>query len=350
VATHGRSFWILDDISPLRQFEDIHAGASAYVFKPRPAIRFRAAGQAPASKLDLAGQTAPRGATLYYWLKDKPADKEVVSLEILDSSGATVRKFTNQPKKEDDDKKNREEDEENEPPQEVLTTDVGLNRFVWDLRHEKPREIPNAIYDEGDPLGALALPGNYQVKLTANGRSYLQPLEIRLDPRIKIADADLQKQFELVTKLRDLMDQTHAAVLEMRSVHDQLIALSKRLESDEAAQPIRDAAHELDKKITELDDQIADSKVSASEEFLNYPIDLNSRLGYLENAADSADSAPTQQEYDVETLLEQMANDDLAKWKDLQDKDLAALNDSIAKALLPAVGVPQIAVKEPEKQ
>jgi hypothetical protein len=319
------------------------------VFKPRPAIRFRAAGQAPASKLDLAGQTAPRGATLYYWLKDKPAEKEVVSLEILDSSGATVRKFTNQPKKEDD-KKDREEDEENEPPQEVLTTDAGLNRFVWDLRYEKPREIPGAIYDEGDPLGALALPGNYQVKLTAGGRSYVQPLEIRLDPRIKIADADLQKQFELVTKLRDLMDQTHAAVLEMRSVHDQLVALSKRLESDEAAQPIRDAANELDKKITELDDQIADSKVSASEEFLNYPIDLNSRLGYLENAADSADSAPTQQEYDVETLLEQMANDDLAKWKDLQDKDLAALNDSIAKALLPAVGVPQIEVKQPEKQ
>jgi photosystem II stability/assembly factor-like uncharacterized protein len=183
VATHGRSFWILDDISPLRQFEDIHAGASAYVFKPRPAIRFRAAGQAPASKLDVAGQTAPRGATLYYWLKDKPAEKEVVSLEILDSSGATVRKFTNQPKKEDDDKKNREEDEENEPPQEVLTTDVGLNRFVWDLRYEKAREIPGAIYDEGDPIGALALPGSYQVKLTAGGRSYVQPLEIRLDPR-----------------------------------------------------------------------------------------------------------------------------------------------------------------------
>jgi photosystem II stability/assembly factor-like uncharacterized protein len=349
VATHGRSFWILDDISPLRQFEDIHGGASAYVFKPRPAIRFRAAGQAPASRLDFAGQTAPRGATLYYWLKDKPAEKEVVSLEILDSSGATVRKFTNQPKKEDD-KKDREEDEQNEPSQEVLTTDVGLNRFVWDLRYEKAREIPSAIYDEGDPIGALALPGNYQVKLVAGGRSYVQPLEIRLDPRVKIADADLQKQFELVSKLRDVMDQTHAAVLQMRSVHEQLGELSKRLADDEAAQPIRDAAHELDKKITELDDQIADSKVSASEEFLNYPIDLNGRLGYLENAADSADSAPTQQEYDVETLLEQIANDDLAKWKDLQDKDLAALNDLIAKALLPAVGVPQIEVKAPEKQ
>jgi photosystem II stability/assembly factor-like uncharacterized protein len=349
VATHGRSFWILDDISPLRQLEDMPSGASAYLFKPRPAIRFRAAGQTPASRLDLEGQTAPHGATLYYWLKEKPGEKEEVTLEILDSSGNTVRKFSNHAKKEDD-KKDREEDEQNEPAQEVLTVDAGLNRFVWDLRYEKPREIPGAIYDEGDPLGALALPGNYQVKFTAGGRSRTQPLEIRLDPRIKIADADLQKQFDLVAKLRDLMDQTHAAVLQMRGVHDQLTALSKRLESDEAAQPIRDAAHDLDKKISELDDQIADSKVSASEEFLNYPIDLNSRLGYLQNVADSADSAPTQQAYDVETELEQIANDDLAKWKDLQEKDLAALNDLIAKALLPAVGIPQVEVKEPEKQ
>ena len=348
VATHGRSFWILDDISPLRQFEDMPAGASAYVFKPRPAIRVRAGAQAPASRLDLEGQAAPHGATLYYWLKEKPGEKEVVTLEILDSSGSTVRKFSSEAKKEDE-KKDRAEDEENEPAQEVLTTVAGLNRFVWDLRYEKPREIPGAIYDEGDPLGALALPGTYQVKLTVGGKSASQPLEIRLDPRIKIADADLQKQFELVAKIRGLMDQTHAAVLEMRSVHEQLGALSKRLEKDEAAQPIRDAAHELDKKISELDDQMVESKVSASEEFLNYPIDLNSRLGYLENAADSADSAPTQQEYDVEAELEQIANDDLAKWKDLQDKDLAALNDLIAKALLPAVGVAQVEVKAPEK-
>ena len=118
-----------------------------------------------------------------------------------------------------------EEDEQNEPSQEVLTTDVGLNRFVWDLRYEKAREIPGAIYDEGDPIGALALPGSYQVKLTAGGRSYVQPIEIRLDPRVKIADADLQKQFELVSKLRDVMDQMHAAVLQMRSVHEQLLSL-----------------------------------------------------------------------------------------------------------------------------
>jgi photosystem II stability/assembly factor-like uncharacterized protein len=344
VATHGRSFWILDDISPLRQFEEMPKSANAFMFKPRPAIRFRGGEPARASRLNVVGETAPHGATLYYWLKNKTDEKQEVDLEILDSSGKTVRKFTNQPKKEDD-KKEREEDEASTPAQEVLTTAAGLNRFVWDMRYEKPREIPDAIYDEGDPLGALALSGNYSVKLTAAGRSYTQPLEIRPDPRVKTSDADLQKQFELVSKIRDLMDQTHAAVLQMRSVHQQIGALTKRLENDEAAQPIRDAAHALDVQMMTLADQIADSKVTASEEFLNYPIDLHSRLGYIQNAVDSADSAPTQQGYDVETELEQIANEDLAKWKDLQDKDLLALNDLISKALLPAIGVTQ----EPEK-
>ncbi len=348
VATHGRSFWILDDISPLRQFEEMPKGASAFMFKPRPAIRSRLGAHAPTSHLDLAGEVAPHGATLYYWLKDKPDEKDVITLEILDSAGKTVRKFTSQAKKTDEDE-DRDEDEKNVPAQEVLTAAAGLNRFVWDLRYEKPREIPKAIYDEGDPLGALALPGDYQLKLTAGGRSYTQPLEIRLDPRVKVSGDDLQKQFELVGKIGGIMDQAHLAVLQMRSVHEQIQALSKRLEKDEAAGPILATAHALDKQMMALADEIADSKVTASEEFLNYPIDLHSRLGYLQNAVDSADSAPTQQEYDVEAQLEALANDDLTKWQDLQDKDLAALNETMNKALLPMIGVVQEAPKEKEK-
>ena len=338
VATHGRSFWILDDISPLRQLADMRAGTNAFLFKPRPAIRFRREGTGTAAAWKTAGQPAPPGATIYYWLKDKHGKDDEIKLDILDSSGKVVRHFSSKPKPPEDDQEGKEEDAEAKPPAS-LPVEQGLNRSVWDLRYEKPRLVHGAVYDEGEPLGALALPGNYQIRFTAGGRDQTQDLELRLDPRVKTSDDDLAKQFDLVSKLGNLLDQVNGAVLEIRDVRVQLKALSKRLEADEAAQPVRDAAADLDKKMTEVEGQLVQSKATASEDMLNYPVELDSRLGYLQNAVDSADFAPTQAEIALEAELEKSVGDVVAQWKDLKEKDLAALNELIAKENIPAIGL-----------
>jgi photosystem II stability/assembly factor-like uncharacterized protein len=339
VATHGRSFWILDDISPLRQLADMHAGANAFLFQPRPAIRFRRSGTGTAAAWKTAGQPAPPGATIYYWLKEKRSKDDEIKLDILDSNGKVVRHFSSRPKRDADDEGGKQEEDEDTKPAAALPVEQGLNRFVWDLRYEKPREVHGAVYDEGDPLGVLALPGNYQLQLTVGGRNYTQTLELRIDPRVKTSDDDLAKQFELVAKLRDLLDQVNAAALEIRDVRGQLKTLGKRLEGDEAAQPVRDASAELDKKMTEIEGQLVQSKATASEDMLNYPVELDSRLGYLQNAVDSADAAPTQSEIALEAELEKSVGDVVAQWNDLKEKDLAALNDVIAKDNIPAIGL-----------
>ncbi len=338
VATHGRAFWILDDISPLRQLADMHAGASAFLFKPRPAIRFRREGTGSAAVWKTAGQPAPPGATIYYWLRDKHGKDDEVKLDITDSAGKIVRHFSNRPKRPEDDEVGKEEDEDTKTPG-VLPAEQGLNRFVWDLRYERPQELHGAVYDEGDPLGVLALPGNYQLRFTAGGRNYTQTLELRTDPRVKTSDDDLSKQYGLVAKLSDLLDQVNRATIEIRDVRAQLKALGKRIEADDAAQPVRDAAADLDKKMTEIEGQLVQSKATASEDMLNYPVELDSRLGYLQNAVDSADAAPTQSEIALEAEMEKSVGDVVGQWKDLKEKDLAALNDLITKDNIPAIGL-----------
>ena len=351
VATHGRSFWVLDDISPLRQLADMHAGASAFLFQPRPAIRFRRSGTGTAAAWKTAGQPAPPGATIYYWLKEKRGKDDEIKLDILDSNGKVVRHFSSRPKRDADEEGGKQEEDEDTKPAAALPVEQGLNRFVWDLRYEKPREVHGAVYDEGDPRGVLALPENYQLQLKVGGRNYTQTLELRIDPRVKTSDEDLAKQFDLVAKLRDLLDQVNAAVLEMRDVRGQLKTLGKRLEGDEAAQPVRDASTEFDKKMTEIEGQLVQSKATASEDMLNYPVELDSRLGYLQNAVDSADAAPTQGEVALEAELEKSVGEVVGQWNDLKEKDLAALNDLIAKDNIPAIGLTvKPDVKQPPAQ
>ena len=284
--------------------ESIHAGTEAYLFKSRPAIRFRAAERASPEHLKTAGEPAPRGATLYYWLKAKPASDEEISLEILDSAGKTIRKFTNHAKSDEKDRPPADEDSEATPEGDTLSADAGLNRFAWDLRFEKPRDIPGTLYDDGDPRGAFALPGTYEVKLTVAGKTYSQPLELRPDPRVKAGAADLAKQFDLVTEIGAMLEKEHAAVIQIRSVRAQMVALKKRLEDDEAAQPIRDAATEIDKKMTPIEEELIEPKATASEDMLNYPAKLNSKLGHLQAGVDAADAPPTQQQLDLAAQLE----------------------------------------------
>jgi photosystem II stability/assembly factor-like uncharacterized protein len=338
-ATHGRSFWVLDDISPLRQFAALKTTGDAVLLQPRPAVRFRADNPAREHELLLVGANAPRGASIYYWLKSAPKEKEKITLEISDSSGKVIRKVSNL-KKEDEEKPPSEFDEQ-EPPEdsELLPARAGLNRFAWDLRHDKPREVPGAIFDEGDPIGVMAPAGTYKLKLTVAGKSYEAPLEIVPDQRIKASSAGLAKQFDLVAKIGKMLDADLGAVLEIRDVRQQLKALEKRLGTAAAAKPVLDAAKDLDKKMTAVEDELIQSKATAGEDMLNYPVKLNSKLGYLQNAVDSADAEPSAQEYELATEYEKRLNEQTEKWKEIKEKDLAALNDLMRKDNVPPVGV-----------
>src|SRR6202011_4621983 len=177
VATHGRSFWVLDSIAPLRQLTASVANEPAHLFTPATATRARIGHMEP--RRYPVGENPLEGAYVYYWLKEAP--KEPAKLEFLDAQGKTIRVFTSEKKKEDEAPEEFDRDAE----VEHIPAEAGLNRFVWDLRYQPPIKIPKAIYDNGQPAGPLALPGAYRGRLTVAGKSYTAPIEIKMDPRGK---------------------------------------------------------------------------------------------------------------------------------------------------------------------
>jgi hypothetical protein len=329
VATHGRSFWVLDDIGPLRQASASFVSEDAHLFTPRAATRTRM-GHAKRRRYAI-GENPPDGANLYYYLKDVP--KTSVKLELLDAQGKMVRAFTSEEKKTEGAPEEWERDEE----AEHIPAKAGLNAFTWDLRYESPAKIPHAIYDEGEPSGPLVLPGTYQARLTAGSKILTASFEVRMDPRVKTSAEDLHKQFDLVLKLRDRQDEMNKAILAIRDLRGQLQALEKRLGSNDQAKPVVSNAADLRKKITAIEEELIQVNSKASEDELNYPTKLNSTFAYLQNAVDSADAPPTEGELGVYAELDAQLESQLSKWREVLSKDIPALNDTMRKSDVPLI-------------
>jgi photosystem II stability/assembly factor-like uncharacterized protein len=329
IATHGRAFWVLDDISPLRQANASIAGEEAHLFASRTATRTRM-GHSRRRRYAI-GENPPDGAALYYYLKEEP--KEHIKLELLDAQGKVIRAFTSEEKKKDGAPDEWERDE----AQEHIPAKAGLNEFTWDLRYEPPKKIPAAIYDEGEPSGPLVLPGNYQVRLTVGAKNFTASLEVVMDPRVKTSAEDLRKQFDLMLRMRDRQDEMNKAILAIRDLRGQLQALEKRLSSSEPAKPVVTASADLRKKIGAIEEELIQVNSKASEDELNYPTKLNSKLGYLQNAVDSADAQPTEAELGVYAELDLQLESQLAKWREVLAKDVPALNETMQKNNVPLI-------------
>ncbi|HKW35033.1 MAG TPA: hypothetical protein VJN92_18625 [Candidatus Acidoferrum sp.] len=333
-ATHGRSFWVLDDISPLRQAAASIAAEDAHLFTPRTAWRTRMGHFNP--RRYPIGENPPNGAVLYYWLKAEP--KEPAKIEILDSQGKVIRAFTTEEKKPEEAPAEWERD----VPEEHIPAKAGLNLFTWDLRYEVPTKIPQVVYDAGDPIAPLALPGTYQVRLTVGGKPQTSSFEVKMDPRVKTSAEDLRKQFDLILKLRDRTDEMNKAIIAIRDLRGQLQALEKRLGPSQASQPAKGdggdpsnpvvtASTDLRKKIAAIEEELIQVNGKSTEDFANYPTKLESKLAYLQNVTDSADTAPTAAEEAVFAELDQRLGTQLAKWRDVLSKDVLALNDAMRK-------------------
>jgi photosystem II stability/assembly factor-like uncharacterized protein len=332
VATHGRSFWILDDLAPLREMSPSIASEPAHLFAPSPAVRTRIGHVNP--RRHPVGENPPDGAIVYYWLKEEP--KEPAKLELLDAQGKVIRSFNSEEKKTAEAPEEGEHDEE----AEHIPAAAGFNLFAWDLRYQPPTKIPLAIYDGNDgPTGPLAVPGKYSVRLTVAGKSYTRPLEIGVDPRVKTSPGDLQKQFDLLVKLRDRQDEMNKAILGLRDLRGQLLAIEKRFASNDDARSVVASAAELRKKLAALEEELIQVGATASEDEANYPTKLNSKLSYLNAAADTADTAPTAAEQAVFDLLDKQLQAQLDKWREVKSTDVSSLNDAMRKNNLPPIAI-----------
>jgi len=347
VATHGRAFWILDDLSPLRQYTDDVAQKEAFLYTPGTAFRMQAGASGERHPSKRTGQNPPAGAVIYYYLKDAPKADAEAKLEILDASGKVIRDYSST------EYETLEEplDPDDKKPEKELKPEAGLNRFVWDLRYEEAHHIPGYyLWEYGSGArGPVAVPGHYQVRLTVGGKSQTADFDLKLDPRVKVSQADLEAQFNLLLQTRDELSKVYDTVNQVQDVRAQLAGLKRRLPENASVKTIVSAADDLDKKLTSVRDGIVNLDISANEDSLAYPPQLDAKLAFLAMAAGGADSAPTEAEQRQFEKLKRQSGELISRWEDIQRRDLAAFQKLASAGSLTTVMVPPAgkAVEEP---
>jgi photosystem II stability/assembly factor-like uncharacterized protein len=349
LATHGRSFWILDDLTPLRQFDPAQLEQPAHLFPPRTTVRFRTYrgfGHPPAPGINYrmtgatrvafetreietgekvevyldAGQNPPDGVIITYYLREQPEGE--VTLTILDAEGNEIRSYSSEKKE-----PQPGQEESKEP---LVPKTPGFHRFVWNLRYPDAVKVPDdkSLEFSGGVLGPLVPPGRYQVRLTIGEQSWTESFEVVRDPRIEASDADLRQQFELALQVWRKLSETHESVNRIRKLRRQLEVWETR---DDLAE-IREKAEELREKLLEIEGELIQYRAQGRQDVLNYPLKLNAKLAGLATAIGSADSRPTRQAYEVFADLSGRVDTQLARLKELIERDLAAFNHMVAES------------------
>jgi hypothetical protein len=368
-ATHGRSFWILDDLSALRQISPEITGGAAHLFKPRKVYRaaFGGGGGNGAAGGHPTGANPPSGAVVYYWLAQP---RQLVTMDFLDGQGKIIRSFTSQQDRNvatdsirgdsiraarndslrragvtpdttsraearGEETPPSEESPVRRPPPPRVANKAGLNMFAWNLRYPDASVFDNMILWAGSTSGPVALPGTYAVRLNVRGQSYTQPLVIVKDPRSTATDAELKEQFDFLMRIRDKTSQANDAVKTIRNVKAQLTDRAKRMPADQAG-PFSRIAGDLSTKLSAIEGEIYQVRNQSSQDPLNYPIKLNNKIAALTGVVGGTDAKPTSQSYTV--------YDDLASQLDRQVSAMrgALVILSSINATLKVAGLPPI--------
>ncbi len=331
VGTHGRSFWILDDITPLRQLTNEIAAADAHLFTPQIAYRVRRSlnTDTPIPPEEPMGQNPPDGAIINYYLKSAASE---VTIEIFDQSNKLIRRYSSNDKPEIIDEKSQAYPTYWFRPARVLPAKSGMQRWAWDLKYAPPEGFPRsypmtAILNDtpSQPVGITVLPGEYKVKLTANGKSFTQPLIIKMDPRMTTPMAGLAKMFEVSFSSYEGIAKIRAAQNEINKLREQLKSL-----------PSTDTAT-IEKKLTELTGRSSgiDAFGGSSREpgFAGLSVNF---LGLM-NLVEGADMAPTTQAIAASADLQKSLSALLARWGEIKTTDVKTLNEQLRKAGKPAI-------------
>jgi len=368
LATYGRGFWILDDLTALQQLTPEIVASNAHLFAPRAAFRFRPVEQPFGVTYDpSAGHNPPYGAPINFYLKSKLGEKDSVKLTISDASGKTVREFECHATKEEGVRRpaggpgggggGGEGGEGGPPPCEVKP---GINRIWWNLESERSTEMKlrtSPLYAPdvrlgpegwrpapgGGRISLLEPPGTYTVTLTLGNQKSSEKLTVLKDPHSTGTEKDIQTQMQFLTGLRDEMNALATSVNQIESVRAQLAALGKELGTDDNSKAIRKAADELAERLTNAEGKVLQLKETGrGQDGVRWTSMLASKINYLADEAGTSDFAPTTQQVAVADQLKQQGQQFEQEYQQIASKDLAAFN-----AMLREKNISNIIAKAP---
>jgi photosystem II stability/assembly factor-like uncharacterized protein len=316
IATHGRSFWILDDVTPLRQVAAAAAASGAYLYAPQTGFRLYYPDLV--DKRPPSGQNPPAGVLIDYYLPAEPAGP--VTLEIVDASGSVVRHLSSA----------KPQGAEQPPewpdliqPLDTLPALKGMNRFVWDLRYDDPVQIPGAFYAGVPPRGPIVLPGSYTLRLGYGGAMHAAPLTLSADPRDRGSLAGLKQKFELAMEVYRDQDALHRAVNEIGAVRTGVTALSGKARGKPQGAALEADGAALSAAAAKIEGVLMQVNIKGSEANLNYPGMLNEQIYSFSQLLDDADTAPNQQETETYAGMHARLGTQLADWNALKTTQLA---------------------------
>ncbi len=346
VGTIGRSLWILDDLTPLRQWKPDLARESGVLLPPRPATLWSLT-STHAGNFALkasVGDNPPPGAILHYVL-GKKVEGELI-IEILNDQNKVVAKLSSK-KKEDRHDPDPGSYSDSDEPEEPLSREPGLHRTTWDLHHDAPETPRNARVDLGNPeVGPRVAPGRYTVRLTANGQSRTQPLEVRADPRYRpgvTAMPELKEQEKFLLGIAADITHLTKIVEQVRSVRKQIEARNDLLKDDDAARSLVAASKKVLPKLDELEGKLHNPKAKVSYDILAQKggAQLYSQLAWLLESIKETDGEVPDGVRDLHAEQRQILEKLAKQWRALIDGDLKQLNEQAKKLDIPGLLLPR---------
>ncbi len=338
-STQGRAFWILDDLSPLRQIAEGTVEEALHLFKPRAAVRSGGGDGGGGGGSPAQGKNPPYGAIVHYSLAEAPTEGQALELEILDARGRAIRSFSSL-------------DEPPEPPEpgfpapdfQRLSTEKGLNRFVWNLRVEDLARVPGLVV-YGGLQGYRIAPGAFRARLKLGEEVREEAFEVVQDPRTDIGDQDFLDQQQLLGGAWEAADGIHRTVNRLRGVRRQVKGLIELTASRRGAKAIADAGEALGRRIDELEGRLVQPKQKTFQDVINFPNQLNADLIQLMSLVDQSDPPLTRGARRLSAELQ-------ARWSELRAEARRILETEVAdfNALVEREGVSAIIVPEPDSR
>jgi len=316
VATQGRAFWVLDDLSMVQQLNNNLSSKNLHVFTP--AETFRKAGSVN-KNVKNAGMNPANGVVINYFLKNV-SDTAKVSVSLYDPANKLIRTYSTKDKVD-----------------EKIEAKSGMNQFVWNLNYPAVEKIDAMILWNGNVTGQKAIPGNYKAMIKSGQDSSAVNFVIKSDPNYQMSTEDFKQQFDFLTMVKDKFSETQTGIKEIRNIRAQLNSFTEK--SKDLPKEIKDKATEINKKITAIEETLYQTKSKSGQDVLNFPIRLNDKLSGVFNAANSGYAAPSKQVKEVYSDLASQIDVEIAKLKTVKQTDLKEFNDLVRAKAIPVIVV-----------
>ena len=351
LATHGRGFYIMDDISTLEQMSDAIKASPAHLFKPRDQYRLASGGGFGGGRggfgggnqqvtpenapVHPTGQNPPTGVVIQYWLKN---GNENVDLDLLDATGKLIRSYSSKADTTQRPAPNAGGDDFfGPPPPARVANRRGVNTFLWNMRYPDASSFPGMILWAANVTGPLVPPGTYKVRMNVDGKPVAtETFKVLPDPRIKATLAEWDAQSKLALQVRDRFSEANDAVKEIRRIKSELADRQAKMPAAQLG-AFSALSGAFSTGLSEVEDSLYQTKNRSGQDPLNYPIRLNNRIGALMGVIGSSDGAPTRQSYDVYQVVTKELNVQTSKLKTLLNANLPKIN-----AMLRAAGLKEI--------